>query len=203
MTVAGIGGFVVLLAVAIIIFGGDDTGSDSESAGSGNRSENVTGDGADLLAVDQYADTACGIFADNLVGADERLQTALATATAATAATPQLYDEIEAGATEFSAALVTTADALAEIPAPDIEGGPAAHDQAVDDYNDAAGAADDIARAARAYDPATATSADTVAVGEAINEGLTGIGDALGAPSGVAEIEDAFAASDVCIALGQ
>ena len=135
LTLAGIGGLVVLLAVAIIVFGGDDPDSDRGSAGSESQSANAGSEGADLLAVDEYADTACGVFADNFMDADDRLR---------------------------------------------------------------------VARAAREYDPTTATAADTVAVGEAINEGLTASGDALSTGGeGVAEIDDAIAASDVCLSLGQ
>lgn len=203
LTLAGIGGLVLLLAVAIIVFGGDDSGSDRGSAGSESQSANAGSEGADLLAVDEYADTACGIFADNFIDADDRMLVALTAATKAPVATAELYDEIEAGATDFAEGLSDTSDALAATPAPDVEGGEAAHEQVIDNYNEAEDAAEDIARAAREYDPATATAADTVAVGEAINEGLTAIGDALGAGGDVEEIDDAFAASDVCISLGQ
>lgn len=200
LAAGGFAALFLLVVVAVILFGGDDGDSGSGTRDSGEVA--TEGDGLDLLAVDAYADRACGIFADNLVGPGERFRAALDDAAAAPAATPELYDEIEAAAVAFATGLGATAESLSVTPAPDVEGGPAAHASIVSDYREAALAADAVAVAAAGYDPTTATEEDTAAVGVEINAALTDLNDALGpSPDAVPEVDAAFAASERCVAL--
>ncbi len=203
VTVFAAGGVIAFVVLAIFLFGdGDsDSGSDSEPS-TGSDTPEVADAGT--VAVDRYADTACGIFADNVVEANARFGTALDAASGTTAATPQLYDELAAAATAFAEGLATTADGLEATPDPDVDGGAEAHAQVIDNYRAAADAVTGIADAAEAYDPATATTQDAAALGEAINQGLTGLNDALSDDSAsVPEIDAAFEASDTCAALDQ
>jgi hypothetical protein len=117
-------------------------------------------------------------------------------------ATAEVYDEIEAAGVAFAAGLGATADALEDTPAPDVDGGAAAHRATIADYQAAVTAVDAIAAAAAGYDPATATQEQTVALGEEINRALTDLNDALApGPDDPAEIDAAFEASAVCTAL--
>lgn len=189
LAAAGAAGLVVVAAGLFLLA---DPGSDDGSESGGGRGA------AAVLAVDQYADRACGIFAAKVVDPNERFQAALEDAAAAPAATAALYEEISGASSEFADGLTGSADQLEEVPAPDVEGGRAAHDAVVADYRAAATAVARISAAADAYDPATATQADTVALGEEVNDALTEVNDTLGAGPEVPEIVAAFEASTVC-----
>ena len=199
----GIAGAFVLLVLLILVFGGDDGGDGSgdptgrdEVATQGNQGT------SGALPVDEYADRACAVFGDELVDPDARFQASLQTASAAPVATPELYDEIEASAAAFSAALATTADRLEDLASPRVEGGEAAHEDTVADYRDAASTVTELAGVAGAYDPTTATQAETVTLGEEVNGLLTDVNEALGPEANdVPEINAAFEASNVCAEL--
>jgi hypothetical protein len=198
----GLAGAFLLLVLVVVIVGGDDDGSGSGSGSTGDATASQSNTGPESLPVGQYADRACGIFADNLVDPGNRFRAALDTATAASVATPELYAEIVAAGDAFATGLRATADALEDTPAPDVDGGPAAHRATIADYRAAATAVGAVVAAAAGYDVATATQAQTVALGEEVNRALAELDEALGpGPDDVAEIDAAFEASDDCRAL--